>query len=828
MLKTASMRVALFVFTVSLSATTYALADAPEQYVDIPAGDLSNALLTLSHRYGADLVYRPDQVRGMQTRGVHGQFTTEEAVGHLLEGTALKLSTGANGAMLIAAPVSNTLSRSGSAQSTNSVNPVSSSNSSGGERASLQMPVRLEEIVVTAQKRVERLQDVPLPVTALSADTLVENNQVRLQDYSANIPGFEVTPAVQGITLLSIRGITTGIGTNPTVGVTVDDLPYGSSAQLGGGGAVPDIDPGELARVEVLRGPQGTLYGASSMGGLLKYVTLDPSTDHVSGHVEGGLSGVKNGDEPGYNVRGSVNLPLGDTWAMRASGFTRRDPGYIDNVADNADGVNKTDVYGGRLSFMWRPFDTFSVKLSALFQKSKADGSSDADVALGDLQQNRVPGSGWADRQVQAYSAIISAKLGVFDFTSLSGYNTNEFNTSLDAGFAYGGAVFPRFGVRSAGLQDDNRANKYNQEFRLSTTFVDRVDWLIGAFATYEDSHYTQQIAALDPTTGAHVGAYRTSYFPTTYREYAGFTDFTFHITQQFDVQLGARGSDLRQTYRQTQTGVGALPTGNVPTISSDANAFTYLLTPRYKFSRDMMLYARLASGYRAGGPNADAGPGTPSKYDPDKTKTYEIGMKADVLDEALTIDTSVYYIDWKDIQLTVLNPQTIRTYITNGSRAKSQGVELAVQSRPITGLTLGGWVAFGEAELTESLPKGSTIFGNSGSRLPYSSRFSGRFSADESFPLTAGMIGSLGGSVNYSSDRQSVFTSTAVRQDLPAYARVDLHAGVGMGTWSSNLFATNITDRRGALYGGIGSFPPTAFTYIQPRTIGLSVERKF
>src|SRR5262249_23933181 len=156
----------------------------------------------------------------------------------------------------------------------------------------------------------ERLQDVPVPVTVINAQTLADTNQLRIQDYYASIPGFSViSVGIQSITLLSIRGINSDAAGNPSVGITVVDVPYGASTNAGGGTLVPDLDPYDLAHVEILRGPQGTLYGASSLGGLLKFVTVDPSTDGVSGHVESGLSGIHNGAELGYNVRGAVNVP---------------------------------------------------------------------------------------------------------------------------------------------------------------------------------------------------------------------------------------------------------------------------------------------------------------------------------------------------------------------------------------------------------------------------------------------------------------------------------------------------------------------------------------
>src|SRR5262249_18447137 len=148
--------------------------------------------------------------------------------------------------------------------------------------------------------------------------------------------------------------ITTGDFTGPTVGILVDDVPLGGATAYAGGDLVPDIDPGDLARIEVLRGPQGTLYGAGSMGGLLKFVTKDPSFDRYSGRVEVGANQVSNGAQPGFDLRASANLPVTPAFAMRMSGYTREDAGYIDNPILNAKGINSAHSFGGRLSAIWQ------------------------------------------------------------------------------------------------------------------------------------------------------------------------------------------------------------------------------------------------------------------------------------------------------------------------------------------------------------------------------------------------------------------------------------------------------------------------------------------
>jgi len=245
--------------------------------------------------------------------------------------------------------------------------------------------IELQEIVVTAQKRIERLQDVPVPVTALDAETLAQRNQNRLQDYFAAVPGLSLNAGSfggGGQQNLSIRGLATGSFSNPTVGIAIDDVPFGASNQVAWGAAlIPDLDPGDLDRIEVLRGPQGTLYGASSIGGLIKFVTRDPSVDGPSGRAQVLVNGVQHG-ELGYSARGSANVPISDVLAVRASGFTRRDPGYIANVSTGQHDVNRADVYGGRLSVLWKPSAAVSLKVAALLQNTEGDGNPavDADV----------------------------------------------------------------------------------------------------------------------------------------------------------------------------------------------------------------------------------------------------------------------------------------------------------------------------------------------------------------------------------------------------------------------------------------------------------------
>jgi outer membrane receptor protein involved in Fe transport len=191
-----------------------------------------------------------------------------------------------------------------------------------------------------------------------------------------------------------------------------------------------------------------------------------------------------------------------------------------------------------------------------------------------------------------------------------------------------------------------------------------------------------------------------------------------------------------------------------------------------------------------------------------------------------------VYYIDWKNIQLALLDQsgpnQSGFQYTDNAGRAKSQGVELSVDSRPLAGLTVGGWIAWNEAELSEDFPANSTIYGLSGDRMPNSARFSGSVSLTQHFPLPNDMQGFVEGDVSYVGDRKGVFRATPDRQTLPSYTKADLRVGLEFADWVGSLFVNNVTDKRGVLQGGLGTTNPLAFQFIQPRTMGVFVTRSF
>lgn len=403
----------------------------------------------------------------------------------------------------------------------------------------------------------------------------------------------------------------------------------------------------------------------------------------------------------------------------------------------------------------------------------------------------------------------------------------------------FGSFALPEFGVGGVQLPNQQTTDKVSQEVRLSMPLGERADWMLGLFYTHENARMHQDLWAENTATGAILpsGNILDASWPTTYTEEAAFTDITVHFTTRFDVQFGGRGSENRQTYSEvdgggytTLFGLPGAPAPLVtPQVDTEDHAFTYLLTPRFRLSRDMMVYARVATGYRPGGPNPTCSAfGVPCHFGPDRTRDYEIGIKGDLLDHRVELDSSVFYIDWKHIQLdTTAACGCGADIFVNAASAKSQGIELSLQAKPIATLTVSAWVDFTDAVLTAGFPSNSATVGGNGDRLPFSSRLSGNIAAEDDLPISNRATLFVGGQASYVGNRLGYFESAPQRSYYPAYADIGLRAGVMMDDWRVTFFADNVANKRGSLggqlpvpYGGDG------YSYIQPRTIGVSIAK--
>jgi outer membrane receptor protein involved in Fe transport len=698
-------------------------------------------------------------------------------------------------------------------------------------------PTSLPELVVTAEKREQNLRDVPQSVTAVTGAALELRRMTNFEEYLATIPGMTLVQGQPGLGRLVLRGINAG-GVSATIGTYIDETPYGSVTGLANGAvSAPDFDTFDMQRVEVLRGPQGTLYGASSLGGLLKFVTNAPDPSHLYSHFDTAVEST-NSAPVGGSVRGVVNVPLGDTMAVRASGYWDNLPGYIDDPLRKVRNVNGVSYTGGRLGFLARPTDKLSIRLTAAVQGISDKGSNAEDVnrltlqpLYGDLTQSRAF-SPPNKINYEIYNATIDYDLGFGDVTSATSYGQFHQDELLDASALLGGLLSAVFKQPLGSSEQQNLdQRKFTQELRLASK-KQQFEWLVGGFFTREENDLHQVLNAISlanaPAVAPGLGGLETVRLKSSYNEYAFFANVDYHFTEQFDVSVGGRYSHNDQ--HDTQVTAGPLAGGtSVVTGASDEDVFTFAVAPKYKVNDDLTIYARVAKGYRPGGPNALqplAPAAVPRTFASDSTMNYEIGVKGD-LTPAVQYDLTAFYIDWSDIQL-LANVMNFGVNV-NGGSATSKGVEGSISWAATQDLTLSANGAYVDATLTSDT--GPLLGGKNGDRLPYSSPFTGSLDAEYSHPLRDSTSVFAGATVQFVGRRSSDFNAAIGQTSLPSYTTLDLRAGLEMHQYRLQIYARNITDERGILnFGGVGSTPNggVQLSLIRPRTLGVSLSASF
>jgi len=704
----------------------------------------------------------------------------------------------------------------------------------------------LATIVVTAEKKEEKLKDVPMSITALGGNAL-DNLQYRsFSDYAAMVPGLSLTSSQPGYTNLTLRGQNAG-GVGSTVAVYLDESPFGSSSALLNGSILSgDFDTWDLQRVEVLRGPQGTFYGANSEGGLLKFVTAPPVLGSFSGAAEVTGEGVDHGGKGG-DVRAMVNLPIGDKLALRVDGFTQDVAGFIDDPTRNKTDENDGHKYGGRASLLADPIDGLTIRLTASSQESRYNGVPQEDInpvtlqpAEGDLQQER-----FIDQpstfQYKNYNATINWDAGPFSILSTTSYGilnsdaiTDETNVQLAPGLTYQG-LLTGAGLPNVGALLDNLVDlkKFTQEVRVSSPTTNFLEWQLGAYFTREQGNLYQHLNPLSVPSGAPITSLGTLEFATLdsiYKETSGFGNVTVHILPQFDIQAGGRYSKNEQVATE---GISGLLAGAGQSFStpSSGHVWTYSVAPRWHIDADNMLYFRWATGYRPGGPNAlppVAPPDVPRSYGADKTNNLELGIKSTLLNGLLSIDAAVFHVDWTNIQLLeIVDNNGING---NGGKAKSQGLEWTVGYVPVHGLTFQWTGAYTDAQLTTNAP---AVNGVTGDPLPYAPKWGTSLDGEYDWAAFADYKYFAGATWSYVGARSTDFGSDVtelLQVRLPSYNTYGARVGVDNDRYRVTLYAKNLSDSRGITNYTSSGAPGLNGTaaIIQPRTVGVTLAAKF
>lgn len=713
-----------------------------------------------------------------------------------------------------------------------------------------------EEIVVTAQKREERLRDVPQSVTAVTSDQLERLQADSFEDYVGRIPGMVATGSGQpDVSRLVLRGLNNeGIGA--AVATYVDETPYGSSSGLANGAVLAfNLDPFDIARIEVLRGPQGTLYGANSMAGLIKFVTRDPSSDGFEFRTRSSIESTNDG-ENSWAVRAAVNVPLGDQAALRISGVKREEGGFIDSFTDtNANNVfnagetinedvNSSETTAARATFLLQATPNLSFRVSAHIQDivSQDDDGVTYDVpgagaapfevgspTYGDLFIRSAPFPLVVDASYRVYNGAVNWDLGWANFVSSSSYTELALVQNI-------------FNSGSGGLRltNNNDQEKFTQEFRLSSpSNEDGLEWLFGLFYTDETALFRQDIASL-----AGLGALSLS-IASDYVETAAFGTVTYHFSPQFDVSAGVRFAQNDQDMSQCGTGTGLLAVVFAGVLScfpndGDEDVLTYSLSPRWRPTDNTMLYARIATGFRPGGPNVQApvaSSAIPPTYESDTTVSYEVGVKTDFLDNKLRLDAALFHTEWDNIQVVVFQPFSNLNLNgnANADTAVSQGAEWALTLTPSQNFRVSWTGAITDAHLTATpTTPGNPLRMRDGDSLPFSPGFSTSLDLDYEWTTFNDSTAYVGAGVRYVGDQRSSWSSSGPanwrQMKLDPYSIFDLRAGIQLGNGIGlDLFARNLTDERGPARVNDPTGAATADAdVLRPRTIGLTLTTQF
>lgn len=710
----------------------------------------------------------------------------------------------------------------------------------------------LQQVVVTAQKRAQTMVDVPQSMSVVGGDTLDKHQATGFADYLKLVPSLQLVQSTPGEGRLVLRGLDTG-GVASTVAVYLDETPFGSSSGLANGAILAgDFDTFDLARIEVLRGPQGALYGASSLGGLVKFVTNAPELDRFALRARLGAATV-DGGKVSYRSNLVVNTPISDTVALRMSGSYQKEPGFIDSIgtagSDIERNINGARNYGGRASLLYKPSNTFDLRLSAVAQNIATDapGTVESDPDTLETLYGRPTQSQFVphrrDIHYRVFNGTANWNLGAASLTSSTSYSTQKQFAREDVSFNLTGIVEDNFGVRSElYLGQETELKKFTQELRLSSNTGKTFDWLAGLYYTDEEGAIAQRYHAvvpgsMTPATGLPLLA--DIRLRSNYREVAAFANSTIHLTPVYDLDVGGRYSHNEQDARQT--GDGALAGGPADdSADSSEGVFTYAVALKRKFSERSAVYARAAKGFRPGGPNVlppNPGPGTPATYDSDSVMSYEAGIKTQTVDGMWSLDLSAFHIKWKDIQLlAVVNGFGVNT---NGAGATADGVEISAGFRPLRGLRLSANGAWNKARLD-----GATdllVGGFKGDRLPFSPKYTAALLADYRWTIRDTTPAYAGVSVRRIAGQFAAFdfdyrTANGRQREIPSYNVFDAHAGIELGTWTVELYGKNLgnSDGRtstGSVLANGGFINPNGAIgagVIAPRTLGFTLTKEY
>lgn len=717
-----------------------------------------------------------------------------------------------------------------------------------------------EEIIVTAAKRSQSLQEVAMAVSAISEAELDRRGVDDLGEYFRAVPGIQYTDfgatGRRGERKLSIRGISGSSEGGPLVGYYIDETPLTASDPI-----LFDVN-----RIEVLRGPQGTLYGAGTAGGTIKVVTNKPDATKFLGKVDGTLSSTENGGE-NYTIKGMVNIPLvEEKLALRVVGYYEDADGFIDSeiapagsaqeaIVNSAnaekDNFNDTEIYGVRAAVQFTPTENTTLTASANIHRAKMGGEANHYPTFGDLKIAREIATP-QESNFDLFNVTLEHDFGNISFLSASSYFKGTYNGVEDLSnigrFLIEVVVSGAFAtalVAPDGSQYDLATTKkeWTQEFRLMSTDDSAIQWTAGLYyhkeKLFDDtlSFTTNVTLAAAPVVILDEFVFFGSDRDFVSEQYALFGEVYYAVTDKLKVTLGGRWFD----YSFTDDGDSTGPFGSgFTTASGSENSFRPKFGVSYQATDDHLLFASVTKGFRTGGKSSPV-PDIPAcsevlgelgltgeagTFESDTIWNYEAGIKSSWNEGRVIVNATAFYVDWSNIAQSVnlgaINGGCPFSPTLNAGEASSKGFEFESRLSPIDGLDLGVAIAYTDATLGSS-----PTFGQEDESLLAVPEWTVSLNGEYEFAMTDDYDGFIRADYQYVGKRAFAYTGEGA-QYLDSYDLTNVRLGIRKDDWTVALFVNNVTDSRPQLGERDFGSQFRRFTTLRPRTFGINFNANF
>jgi iron complex outermembrane recepter protein len=727
------------------------------------------------------------------------------------------------------------------------VSAASGSMVAAAQPSAAEESVGLEEVLVTASRREEKLQDVPAAVVAVTPEDFKFQGMQQVSDVFAYTPGvtFDDLGSI-GRGTIAARGVPQVMAV-PVFGVYLDDTPLSTNTNFAGGGTFLDGLLLDLERIEVIKGPQGTLYGATSVGGMMRYISREPALDTLRGSISVDANDVEHGDT-GSTISGTFSLPLvKDVLGVTVTGFSQDRGGYVDYV-DAATGavldedVDQADNEGGAADLLYRPTERLDLRAKYLKQEATYDiGSSvqlagvDSDDAMwGEFTTISLPGAEKVEYEV--FSGTLNYEFDWALLTVNSSRVEMSYAQQADLTAGLGGLVDLVGGLQPGTTTLVNAdlvqgSKKDVQEIRLTSSPSDHLEWIAGVYYAEEETYNDQAISVV-PAVPFEVFQAR---LPSDYEELAGFGDITYYFTPDFDVTAGVRISESKVALQYNTAGVLIGDTSFAGETIEDT-VDTYLLAASYRPSDDLSLYGRIASGYRptmSNLPLLDPVTGdnlAEPKIDSDEVWSYELGAKGRNASGMLQYDVALWMLEWDNFQTNIFaNGVSTGANAENGLGAWGFEGDLALNLTQ--DLSFQANIAYADSTLNDDEPG---LGGVDGEQVPNLPEWTASLRWDYRFDLFGEWQGNFSGGVRYVGEFESAYSlspsSKAVTVDNRTLADINLsanHSHYTVGLYATNLFDERALNSRSDLIAGADIYNSTG-VFERPRTIGVNLRYEF